>query len=84
MAVVTVRVVDSIVDHPRGAELTVEVTEKVRRRVRRGFYEVIDGSLDDPAPEPQRGDTKSTGGDDEASREEAPKVSRGKRADGEG
>lgn len=66
---VTVRVVDSIVDYPRGTELTVEVTDVVRRRVRKGIYRVIDGTLDpkpaerDPAREMAAASVEALGGD---------------------
>ena len=51
MAVVTVRVSDSIVDYPLGTVLRdIEVTDRVRRRVKLGIFQVIEGSLDDPEP----------------------------------
>ncbi|CAA0134541.1 Uncharacterised protein [Mycolicibacterium vanbaalenii] len=39
---VTVRVVDSVVGLTRGSEMTVEVTDVVRRRVAKGIYKVVD------------------------------------------
>lgn len=55
MTLVTVRgSLTPCIDLPRGVERTVQLTDTVRRRVRAGYYELVEGSLAedaDPASE---------------------------------
>lgn len=39
-------------DLPRGARRVVELTKSVRERIERGYYRLIDGSLDEESAQP--------------------------------